>query len=476
MRVHKPLKAITALALVAALAAASCGSDTSTSETTGATGATTSTAGSATPDTATPDTATPGTVTGDTATPDTAIVDTATLPGDTAAPTTTEYVAPARGDADLVIWADDTRAPVLAPIAAAFGAAEGITVSVLQVPFDKIRDNLSKAGPAGEGPDIIIGAHDWLGELVANGAVAPLDLGDSGALYAPVATQAFTYDGKTYGLPYAIENVALIRNADLVPDAPATWGDVEKVALALKEAGTVDIPLAIQEGPADPYHNYPLYSLTGAYVFAQNDDGTYDPSKLGLDTPEAIASAKNFAAWSAEGLISKDVTYDIMIEAFAAGKAPFAITGPWATSDATRGFKAAGVNYVVEPIPPLTVGGTPASVMVGVQGFMISAFSKSQDLAKTFLLDYVNNEDVQLQLFDAGGRPPAMLSAFAKVSTDPDVEGFGKAGLAGQPQPAIPAMSAVWDTWKDAYSLIFTGSDPTQAFTDAAATIRAKIG
>jgi maltose-binding protein MalE len=37
-------------------------------------------------------------------------------------------------------------------------------------------------------------------------------------------------------------------------------------------------------------------------------------------------------------------------------------------------------------------------------------------------------------------------------------------------------MSKVWDTWKDAYNLIFTGSDPQQAFTEAATTIRDDIG
>jgi maltose-binding protein MalE len=36
-------------------------------------------------------------------------------------------------------------------------------------------------------------------------------------------------------------------------------------------------------------------------------------------------------------------------------------------------------------------------------------------------------------------------------------------------------MSAVWESWTDAYSLIFTGSDPVQAFTDAAAQIRDDI-
>jgi arabinogalactan oligomer / maltooligosaccharide transport system substrate-binding protein len=390
------------------------------------------------------------------------------------APTTTVYAPPVRGDADLVIWADDTRAPVLKPIADKFAAEEGITVSVLEVPFDKIKDSLARSAPAGEGPDIVIGAHDWLGGLVKDGVVAPVDLGASASGYSDVSIKAFTYEGKVYGLPYAVENIALIRNADLVPEAPKTFAELEKIALDLKAAGTVDVPLAVQQGPADPYHNFPLFSGFGANVFAQNADGTYDPTKLGLDTPEGLEAAAGFAAWSKSGLISKDVTYDIMIDSFGSGKAPFAITGPWAVSDAERGFKAKGVNYVVEPIPAIKDGVTP-KVFVGVQGFMISQFSENQDLAKTFLLDYINAEDVQLQLFEAGGRPPAMTSAFDKVSSDPDIKGFGLAGQNGQPQPAIPAMGSVWDTWKDAYNLVFTGTDPTKAFSDAAVTIRAKI-
>ncbi len=421
----------------------------------------------------------------DTAAPTTAASETTEATDTTAAPettapddgatTTTEYVPPARGDADLVIWADDTRTPVLRPIADAFAEAEGVQVSVLEVPFDKIRDNLSTAGPAGEGPDIIIGAHDWLGELVANGAVAPFDLGPAAADYSEVAVQAFSYDGQNYGLPYSVENIALIRNADLVPEAPATFEELAEVALQLQADGTVDVPLAVQQGPADPYHNYPLFTAAGGYVFGQSDDGSYDASDLGIDSEGGLRAAELFKQWHDSGLISKDVTYDVMIESFGEGRAPFAITGPWAVSDADRGFAAKGVNYVVEPIPPFEDGGVP-QVFVGVQGFMISAFSENQDLAKTFLLDYVSTEEVALELFEAGGRPPAMTAAFEQVQSDPDIQGFGLSGQQGVPLPNIPAMSLVWDTWKDAYNLVFTGSDPNQAFTDAASTIRTAIG
>jgi arabinogalactan oligomer / maltooligosaccharide transport system substrate-binding protein len=424
-------------------------------------------------------TTTPGTEATTTAVATTAeattVAETTTAPA-AGGETTTTFVPPARGDADLVIWADDTRAPVLQPIADQFAAKEGLKVSVLQVPFDKIRDNLSKSGPAGEGPDIIIGAHDWLGELVQNGVIAPIDLGAAADQYSKVAIQAFTWtDGKTYGLPYAIENIALVRNTQLVPNPPKTWAELEATAMQLKQQGKVDIPLAIQQGPADPYHNYPLYSATGAYVFAQKPDGSFDAKDLGLDKPEALASADNFAKWSSEGLISKDVTYDVMIDKFGSGKAPFAITGPWATSDKDRGFKVKGVPYKVEPIPPVVEGKTP-QVFVGVQGFMVSAYAKNKDLATTFLLENINKEETQLALFQAGGRPPAMTSAFDKVKSDPDVEGFGLSGQNGIPQPNIPEMASVWDTWKDAYNLIFTGSPAQKAFQDAAATIRTKIG
>lgn len=400
------------------------------------------------------------------ATTTTAEATTTTAAGEEETTTTTAAV---RADADLVIWADDTRAPVILPFAEEFGEENGISVAVQELAFGDIRDRLIVAGPAGEGPDIIIGAHDWLGQLVSAGVVAPMDVASVEDQFSDAALAAFNYDGQIFGLPYAIENIALVRNVDLVPEAPATFEELVDVALALTEDGTVDTPLALQEqGNGDPFHNYPIVTALGGYVFGRNADGSYNPDDLGIDSEGGLAAARYFSELSEQGVVNIDITYDIMIEKFSGGMAPFAITGPWALSS----FE--DVNFVVEPIPSVA-GGTPQP-FIGVQGFMVSAFAENPLFASTFVLDFMATEEAQLALFEAGGRPPAHLGAFDQVAAgDPNIAGFGLAGQDGYPMPAIPEMGSVWQAWTDAYELIFTGGDPEEAFTNAAQQIRTLI-
>ncbi len=212
---RRRFSAFAVLLVAFALLVAACGGDsTSETTTTQAPAETTTTTTTAAPETTTTTTAAPETTT-------------------TAAPeeTTTTVV---RADADLVIWADDTRTPVIRQFADEYAAANGLTVAVQELAFGDIRDRLIVAGPAGEGPDIIIGAHDWLGQLVTSGVVAPIDLSAVEDQFSEAAVQAFNYEGQIYGLPYAVENIALIRNTDLVPEAPATFEDLKSTAL---EAG-----------------------------------------------------------------------------------------------------------------------------------------------------------------------------------------------------------------------------------------------
>ena len=211
-----------------------------------------------------------------------------------------------------MIWADDTRQAVVEEIADTFAEENGITVAVQELEFGQIREQLSLAAPAGDGPDIVIGAHDWLGELVTNGVLEPLDLSGIADGFQEVAVEAFTYDGQTYGLPYAVENIALVRNTDLVPEAPATFEEMVQMATDYK-AQNADDPtyqgLALQVGPeGDGYHYQPILSAFGGYIFAQNEDGTFNPDDLGLDSPGALEAAPvPLRLRQPSGLLSADV-------------------------------------------------------------------------------------------------------------------------------------------------------------------------
>src|SRR3989304_3361921 len=131
---------------------------------------------------------------------------------------------------ELLVWADDLRAPIISDLGNQFAADLGVTLVVQEMGFGDIRDQLAIAGPAGEGPDIIIGAHDWLGQLVTNGLVAPIDLGAKQGEFLEAAVNAFVYEGQLYGVPYATENIAFFCNPALADSAPTTWD--EEMALA----------------------------------------------------------------------------------------------------------------------------------------------------------------------------------------------------------------------------------------------------
>ncbi|PZR53694.1 maltose ABC transporter substrate-binding protein [Xylanimonas oleitrophica] len=385
-----------------------------------------------------------------------------TTGGDDAAET--DGGSPATG-ATLTIWTDETREGPVRAAAESFTEATGTQVEVVQKNYDDIRPDFLAQVPTGEGPDITVGAHDWLGELTTNGVVQPIELGDKADGFEPVSIQAFTQDGQVYGLPYAIENIALIRNTDLAPEAPATWDD----AVAAGQAAGTRYPILVQTGnEGDPYTYYPLQTSFGAPVFAQNEDGSYEP-ELTLGGEPGHAFARWLAAQGSAGVLSPDVTADIARDAFANGESPFIVGGPWLLED------YAGMNLAIDPIP--APGPETAKPFVGVQGFYVSAQSKNALVANDFLVNYLSTEEAQTALFEAGGRPPALTAAAEKAASDPIVEGFQAVGADALPMPSIPQMGSVWAFWGVTEAAIITGqTDPVAGWDKMVADIQGAIG
>ena len=364
----------------------------------------------------------------------------------------------------LTVWVDDTRMAATQAAAKAFEAATGAKIQLVKKNFADIQADFTSQVPTGKGPDVTIGAHDWLGNLIQNGVVAPIELGDKANDFEPVAIQAFSQDGQVYGVPYAIENIGLIRNTKLASSAPATWDD----ALAAGKAAGTKYKILIQVGETgDPYTMYPLQTSFSAPVFTQNTDGSYT-SELAMSG----ANGEKFAAWLAEqgkaGNIDTAITYDIAVDAFAKGKSPFIIGGPWMLEK----FKS--LDLSIDPIP--SAGGQKASPFVGVQGFFISSQSKNPIVANDFLTNYIATTDVQYAMYQAGQRTPALKSAAEKAAGDPLTAGFAKVAADAVPMPSIPEMAAVWTYWGVTEANIISGKQqPTPGWQKMISDIQAKI-
>lgn len=370
-------------------------------------------------------------------------------------------------EGELTVWVDETREAAVKAAAEQFTETTGTKVNLVLKNFDEIRADFTAQVPTGKGPDITVGAHDWLGELTANGVVAPIELGDKAGEFEDAAISAFTFDGSLYGLPYAIENIALIRNVALAPEAPATWEDAMAAADAAGTKYKFLVQMNGEEG--DPYTFYPLQSSFGSTVFKQNDDGSFT-NELNLAT-----GGDEFAQFLADNgpkgtdVFNQDRTYDIVVDAFAKGESPFLIGGPWMLDS------FGDVELSVDPVP--SAGGEAAAPFAGVQGFYLSAQSKNPLIATDFMVNYLSTEEAQLAMYEAGGRPPALKAAAEVAAEDPITAGFIAAGADAQPMPSIPEMAAVWTPWGRTEAQIIAGSvDPAEAWAKMITDIQAEIG
>ncbi len=379
----------------------------------------------------------------------------------------------------LVIWADADRVPAVTQVANAWAASKGVTVQVVQKQMGPIRQEIATVA-VDTAPDVIVGAHDWVGELSSNGSVLPLSpSAATRAQFPEYALNSFSYGlavKKLYGAPVALENVALFTNTKLAK-VPTSFVDLERQALAAKKKTKAQVGLAVQQGSGgDAYHMYPFFSGLGGYIFGTNKAGNLDPSDIGVANAKFLKNAGLIDQWNKEGLIRSQVAWDSARDLFTKGKAAYYITGPWFLSD----IQKSGVKYAISGFPQIVPGITSAPFL-GVQGFMVTKYSAPhgvESLAKDLVANYMMQPSAQLALALANDRFPANTKAGAQVK-DADLRAFGKASAGGVPMPNIPQMASVWQDLGAAWvrSTKGAGSIPARkSFIGAQKSIAQKIG
>jgi maltose/maltodextrin transport system substrate-binding protein len=329
---------------------------------------------------------------------------------------------------------DADRGQALDLIARKFEKEIGVNTTI-ETP-DKITDNFPLVAQVGKGPDIVIWAHDKVGEWADAGLIAPVEFSDDFAQKLfPKARQAVMHKGKSWGYPLALETITLIYNRKLLDGPPPTQlSQMESVSQKIK----ADHPAvtAILWDYKSPYYSWGILDSAGGYIFGKK--GTdYDLNNVGVATPPAVEGLSKIIALVDEGLLPKSVSYGIAEQMMSQGKVAMMLSGPWAWAN----LRQRGIDFGVAPMPG--IDGKPGRPFVGVTMAYLNRSSPNHDLAEEFLKEYLLPSAGLSAMNHA--KPigvPALKSLYNKMAKDsPLLRALKMSVDNGQVMPNIPQMS-----------------------------------
>jgi len=362
-------------------------------------------------------------------------------------------------------------------VAAAYGEELGVDITVELVPGENLQNNFVTAAQGSNPPDVVCGAHDWIGNLVQNGTIDPIQLTDEARkAFQPKAVQAVTYNGQVYGIPFTMNNIVLFRNTALAPEAPETIEELVAVGQELVAAGQVSEVLAYPvSNVGNPYFIQPLYTSGGGYVFGEEPDGGFDPADLGVGGPDSIAAYEKIGALGERGLgvLKRSIGGDNALSLFLEGETAFLVEGPWQLPP----LGESDIDFDVSPVPGFADGGT-ASPFITVDACYVASGGENKTLAQEFVANFWGEADVQEAYFEGAQAVPASVEVLDRIRADnPRVAQAAEAGAEyGQIMPSIPEMAAIWAPLGQAEAAVVAGDNPASTLTAAGDAIQQAIG
>lgn len=345
------------------------------------------------------------------------------------------------------------------------GDHSNVTINQLQVPFDQLKNKFQTAAAGGEGPDILVGPADWIGDFTKANLIAPIDpYVDSNFLsnYVKGAVDQVTLNGKMMAMPESTECVAMIYNKNLIKDVPKTTDDMIKLADSMHNGDSYGL-----------VYNTGFY-FTAGYFFANGmqlfDENNNPLVNQGDGAVKTLGFLKKLA--DDPNIIAAN-DYGKADSMFKEGKAAMIINGPWAVGDYVKALGDGNVG--VAPMPTSSITGKPFAPFVNTKDFMIN--SNSDDAHKKVAMDFVKfltSKDMEQEFFEKAKHIPSNTEV--NTSSDPIINGFISQMKMGVSMPIVSEMGAVWDPMQTAIDSVLAGkATPQDAVNTAQDSIEKKI-
>jgi maltose/maltodextrin transport system substrate-binding protein len=357
---------------------------------------------------------------------------------------------------------DSDRTRTMEPILKKFEEQYSIKVH-LESP-QNITDSFPTAAQMGKGPDIVIWAHDKVGEWADAGLIAPVEVShETREKYFPQAWEAVTHKDHAWGFPIGLETVTLIYNKKLLADPPPkSLSDLTALDEKIKQQhpGVTCILWDYKSA----YYSWGIFASAGAYIYAKSTAG-YDLGNVGVADSGAVEALSKILALVKSGVLPKSVSYSAAEDLMSQGKLAMMISGPWAWGNLMK----TGIDFGVAPVPGCD--DKPSKPFVGVSAAYINRASSNQDIATEFIQDYLISEEGLKAMNDA--KPigiPSLISLADKMDQEnPLLKEMKTCVEQGEVMPNIPEMGRFWTAFGAALQLATNGQAPVKTALDEAA-------
>ncbi len=365
----------------------------------------------------------------------------------------------------IVIWHQmrvDERVILEDQIAQFMKANPGVKVEQIYKETEELRSGFIVAAIAGQGPDLVYGPSDQVGPFEVMDIITPME-----GLFEREYLDSFIPQGLTYSHGHLFQmadklgnHLTLIYNKDILTTPPET--DEDLIAIGMKLTGDKDgdgkIDLyGLTWNYTEPFFFIPFMTGFGGWVMT-------DAGVPTLDSPGTIDGLKFIRDLRDRyKMIPGEADYNVADALFKDGKAAMIINGDWSWS----GYKKAGINIGVAPLPKILSTGLWCAPMISPKGYSINRNVTPEKMPLVVkLLEFLMEPEVQLQtareLNTMPTRKAAVMSDF--VQNDDILRNSAIQIERGRTMPVVPELRAIWDAMRPSYQAVLGGAKtPEQA-------------
>lgn len=352
-----------------------------------------------------------------------------------------------------------------------------ITINMSIMPWDVFYEKLLPALAAGNGPNMVAMDTQQLPQYASKNVFLSLNsyygnsANDTSALVQG-AVAGTKVNGTEYAVPVNFAPLMLYWNKTLFAKAhisgpPTNWTEWQSDVVKLSHGGkSPQYGIALAENNTIPMWPILLWGNGGGVTNSTVTQGMLSSS----------ASVSAVSQWSnlviKDGIAPLNITGADADSLFQAQKAAMEMNGPWATT----GYKTAGVNFGLAPIP---AGPAKTVTLADVVAMSLNAKdSPAQVSAAETFFTWWNSKSTQVDYAVNTGFVPTRTDVTASdLAANPDVAQFESVASTAQPYNLGTQYTNIeTNTWEPAIEKILQGAPVASTLDGANSQINGYLG